>query len=45
MLRRLRGYAVCAVPEPSTWEMLLLGFASIGLMTYRRKSKPPLMVA
>jgi PEP-CTERM motif len=34
-----------AVPEPSTWAMLLLGFAGIGFMAYRRKSKPALMVA
>jgi hypothetical protein len=32
-----------AVPEPSTWAMLLLGFAGVGFMTYRRKSKPALM--
>jgi PEP-CTERM motif len=28
-----------AVPEPSTWAMLLLGFSGIGVMAYRRKSK------
>lgn len=28
-----------SVPEPSTWAMLLLGFAGIGLMTYRRSQK------
>jgi hypothetical protein len=33
------------VPEPSTWAMLILGFAGIGFMTYRRKSKPTLMTA
>ena len=27
-----------AVPETSTWAMLLLGFAGIGVMAYRRKS-------
>jgi hypothetical protein len=27
-----------AVPEPSTWAMLLLGFAGIGFMAYRRKT-------
>jgi hypothetical protein len=27
------------VPEPSTWAMLLLGFAGIGLATYRRKAR------
>jgi hypothetical protein len=25
-----------AVPEPSTWVMLLIGFVGVGLMTYRR---------
>jgi hypothetical protein len=33
------------VPEPSTWAMLILGFAAIGFMAYRRKSKPALMAA
>jgi hypothetical protein len=27
-----------AVPEPSTWAMMLLGFAGIGAMTYRRRN-------
>jgi hypothetical protein len=36
---------VSAVPEPSTWAMMLLGFAGVGFMAYRRKSKPALMVA
>jgi PEP-CTERM motif len=31
---------VAAVPEPSTWAMMILGFAGIGFMAYRRKSKP-----
>jgi hypothetical protein len=34
-----------AVPEPSTWAMMILGFAGIGFMAYRRKSKPALMAA
>jgi len=34
-----------AVPEPSTWAMLLLGFVGIGFMAYRRKSKPALMAS
>jgi hypothetical protein len=34
-----------AVPEPSTWAMMLLGFAGVGFMAYRRKSKPALMAA
>jgi hypothetical protein len=33
------------VPEPSTWAMMILGFAGIGFMAYRRKSKPVLMAA
>lgn len=28
-----------AVPEPSTWAMMILGFAGVGYMTYRRKNK------
>jgi hypothetical protein len=27
-----------AVPEPSTWAMMILGFAGVGFMTYRRKN-------
>jgi hypothetical protein len=34
-----------AVPEPSTWAMMVLGFAGVGFMAYRRKSKPALMAA
>jgi hypothetical protein len=30
---------VAPVPEPSTWAMLILGFAGIGFMAYRRKSQ------
>jgi hypothetical protein len=36
--------AVGAVPEPSTWAMMLLGFVGVGFMFYRRKSKPALLV-
>jgi hypothetical protein len=28
---------VAAVPEPSTWAMMILGFFGIGFMAYRRK--------
>jgi hypothetical protein len=31
------------VPEPSTWAMMILGFAGIGFMAYRRKGTPALM--
>ncbi len=30
-------FAVSAVPEPSTWAMMVLGFVGVGLITYRRK--------
>jgi hypothetical protein len=28
-----------AAPEPSTWAMMILGFAGIGIMTYRRRKR------
>ncbi|MBC9883590.1 PEP-CTERM sorting domain-containing protein [Bradyrhizobium sp. INPA01-394B] len=31
---------VSAVPESSTWAMMLLGFCGLGYMAYRRTSKP-----
>ena len=31
---------VSAVPEPSTWAMMLLGFAGVGFMAHRWKSRP-----
>jgi PEP-CTERM motif len=34
--------SITAVPEPSSWALLILGFAGVGFMTYRRKSKPAL---
>jgi hypothetical protein len=41
----ITGVPVSAVPEPSTWAMLLLGFSGIGFMAYRRKGKPAMMAA
>jgi PEP-CTERM motif len=41
----LSGDLVAAVPEPSTWAMMILGFAGIGFVAYRQKSKPAWMVA
>lgn len=32
--------AVSAVPEPSTWAMMILGFAGVGFMAYRRRGQP-----
>lgn len=34
--------AISAVPEPSTWAMMILGFAGVGFMTYRRRKVPVL---
>jgi hypothetical protein len=34
-----------AVPEPATWAMMMLGFAGVGFMAYRRRTKPALMAA
>jgi hypothetical protein len=31
------------VPEPSTWAMMILGFAGIGFMAYRRRNKAPML--
>ncbi len=31
--------AVATVPEPSTWAMMIVGFAGIGFMGYRRSRK------
>jgi hypothetical protein len=30
-----------AVPEPSTWAMMILDFAGVGFMAYRRKRQAP----
>jgi uncharacterized protein (TIGR03118 family) len=32
-------FGTLAVPEPSTWAMLLLGFAGLGFAAYRRRGK------
>jgi hypothetical protein len=37
--------ALSAVPEPSTWAMMILGFAGIGFMAYRRRPNPALMAS
>jgi PEP-CTERM motif-containing protein len=31
---------ISTVPEPSTWAMIVLGFAGLGFMAYRRRSRP-----
>jgi hypothetical protein len=30
-------FAVSAVPEPSTWAMMILSFTGLGFMAYRKK--------
>ena len=36
---------VSAVPEPSTWAMMILGFLGVGFMAHRRKSNTALHLA
>jgi predicted TIM-barrel enzyme len=37
---------ISGVPEPSTWAMMILGFAGVGFMAYRRRNNvAPLRVA
>lgn len=38
-------FAVAAVPEPSTWAMMILGFVGVGFMAYRRRNSTSLRVA
>jgi PEP-CTERM motif len=33
------GAQAPAVPEPSTWAMMILGFAGVGLLAYRRRNQ------
>jgi hypothetical protein len=39
------GDLTTAVPEPSTWAMMLIGFVGIGFMTYRRSRKSEALAA
>jgi hypothetical protein len=42
----IRGFLqASSVPEPSTWAMMILGFAGIGFMAYQRKNKMALKAA
>lgn len=34
-------FTVTAVPEPSTWAMMILGFAGVGFLAYRRRNPVP----
>jgi hypothetical protein len=38
----ITGTITAAVPEPSTWAMMILGFFGVGFMAYRRNSRPAL---
>ncbi|MBC9878580.1 PEP-CTERM sorting domain-containing protein [Bradyrhizobium sp. INPA01-394B] len=38
----LVGDQVSAVPEPSTWAMMVIGFCGVGFMTYHRRRQAPL---
>jgi hypothetical protein len=31
------SFSISAVPEPSTWAMMILGFVGVGFMAYRRR--------
>jgi PEP-CTERM motif len=37
----LDNVVVTAVPEPSTWAMMILGFFGVGFLAYRRKQSGP----
>jgi hypothetical protein len=39
------GDTVSAVPETSTWAMMILGFMGIGFLAYRQKSRPAFRLA
>jgi hypothetical protein len=39
------GALTPAVPEPSTWAMMILGFFGVGFMAYRRKGATQLRIA
>jgi PEP-CTERM motif len=41
---RLDGPMVVAVPEPTTWAMMILGFLGVGFVAYRRKSGAALRI-
>ena len=39
------SFSVSAVPEPSTWAMIILGFAAISFIGYRRSRKGAVLAA
>ena len=38
-------FHISAVPEPSTWAMMILGFAGIGFLAHRRARKAKIEAA
>jgi hypothetical protein len=40
--KRNDAVAISPVPEPATWAMLLIGFAGLGFLAYRRNKAPEL---
>jgi PEP-CTERM motif len=41
----LDAVEVAPVPEPATWAMMIVGFAGVGFMAYRRKNKAAFRIA
>jgi hypothetical protein len=39
------NFTVAPVPEPSTWAMMILGFAGVGFMAYRRRAQAAALAA
>jgi PEP-CTERM motif-containing protein len=39
----LDNYSVSTVPEPSTWAMMILGFAGVGFVAYHRRNKTAML--
>jgi hypothetical protein len=41
----LDDVSIAAVPEPATWAMMILGFAGMGVMAYRRRNQNAALAA
>jgi hypothetical protein len=40
----ITGHVIAAVPEPSTWAMMILGFTGVGFLAYRRRNQVALRI-
>jgi hypothetical protein len=40
----LDGVSLTAVPEPSTWAMMLAGFGGLGFAAFRRRRRTPVAI-